>query len=73
MPAPEPPVDASPRDAPESPQLGLRPRDRESTLQVLMERLRVRLRAERLGGPIWWCWDLGYFVEMRRRPTDASA
>ena len=43
------------------------------TLRVLMERLRVRLRAERVGGPIWWCWDLGYFVEMRRRPTDASA
>ena len=43
------------------------------TLQVLMERLRVRLRAERLGGPIWWCWDLGYFVETRRRrPTDPS-
>jgi glycosyltransferase involved in cell wall biosynthesis len=38
------------------------------SLGKLMGRFLVRVRAERLGGPLWWCWDLGYFVESRRRP-----
>jgi glycosyltransferase involved in cell wall biosynthesis len=33
----------------------------------LMGRLLTRVRHEGLGGPLWWCWDLGYFVESRRR------
>jgi glycosyltransferase involved in cell wall biosynthesis len=33
----------------------------------LMGRMLTRVRHERLGGPLWWCWDLGYFVECRRR------
>ena len=37
------------------------------SLGRLLRRLVVRLRNEGLGGPLWWCWDLGYFVEVRRR------
>jgi glycosyltransferase involved in cell wall biosynthesis len=36
------------------------------SLGRLLRRLLLRLRNERLGGPLWWCWDLGYFVELRR-------
>jgi glycosyltransferase involved in cell wall biosynthesis len=44
------------------------------TVRGLVERLRVRLRSERLAGPLWWCWDLGYFVETRRRrQTDTGS
>lgn len=31
-------------------------------------RLPRRLFHEGFGGPFWWCWDLGYFVESHRRP-----
>lgn len=31
-------------------------------------RLPRRIFFEGPGGPLWWCWDLGYFVESRRRP-----
>jgi len=37
------------------------------SLGRLLRRLVIRLRNEGLGGPLWWCWDLGYFVEVRRR------
>jgi glycosyltransferase involved in cell wall biosynthesis len=37
------------------------------SLGKLMGRLLSRARYERLAGPLWWCWDLGYFVECRRR------
>jgi len=33
----------------------------------LLGRLLTRVRHEGVGGPLWWCWDLGYFVESRRR------
>lgn len=43
------------------------------TVPDLALRLLRRLRSERLGGPFWWCWDLGYFVEVRRRRPEQRA
>ncbi len=40
------------------------------TVRRLVLRLWVCLRGG-LAGSLWWCWDLGYFVEVRRRqPTE---
>jgi hypothetical protein len=51
--------------------LGL-PTSRLGPLRLAWRLLR-RTFHEGLGGPLWWCWDLGYFVEYWRgwRPRSA--